>query len=639
MWTSTLDLDPKKGLMTRLLSRVWRNVYFSSFAPLQVRNVPRQSLPVTSWVRVRNRLAGISGTDLLLVQGKGDRRIAPAALPRNHQIYPGSEVVGEVIEIGEGVQRLRVGDRVALQYGSNCISSRAQYPCRACAEGNYNLCERGAFNGSQALGGGWSEEMLLHEEQLFRVAPELSDEQAVMLAPTATALHAVLRHFPQQGERVLIIGAGTIGLLILQLVHTLAPHTKVSVLAKYPFQVEQATRMGADHIIYPNDSYAGIQHATNAQDFEGGMPGNHMLMGGYDSIYDAVGSRKTLHHALRWVRACGTVVLIGTSLYTMQIDLTPIWFREINLLGVFHHGLEYWPVGTLRQQTTFSIAEQLLRSQQLHPEQLITHRFALNNYREALAVAMSKGHSRAIKVVFDYSLVPASVVPNVRASARKPRPTASIASTTMEHPTPEQSILSSAAPQITPVLEWEKGDETTDMNKQSVLSGPETTGQPATEEGTTASNDEQPYIADEEEVTVRVRPRDAEEVRRAVEQATARRSESPAEPEARAVPYEEQPEQTVTEQEPSRNEAVEETQKVEAAHPQKVVKEQPEQIADKETTMPRLPRSDAGVLHSSEPERTPPQADPSSQNMSSQRARQQSPSTRTHSRPRKKPRR
>src|SRR5579884_1582685 len=102
MWTSTLDLDPKKGLMTRLLSRVWRNVYFSSFAPLQVRNVPRHSLPVTSWVRVRNRLAGISGTDLLLVQGKGDRRIAPAALPRNHQIYPGSEVVGEVIEIGEG---------------------------------------------------------------------------------------------------------------------------------------------------------------------------------------------------------------------------------------------------------------------------------------------------------------------------------------------------------------------------------------------------------------------------------------------------------------------------------------------------------------------------------------------------------
>src|SRR5579884_3178431 len=102
MWTSTLDLDLKKGLMTRILSRVWRNAYFSSFAPLQVRNLPRQPLPVTNWVRVRNRLAGISGSDLLLVQGKGDRRIAPAALPRDHRIYPGNEVVGEVIEIGEG---------------------------------------------------------------------------------------------------------------------------------------------------------------------------------------------------------------------------------------------------------------------------------------------------------------------------------------------------------------------------------------------------------------------------------------------------------------------------------------------------------------------------------------------------------
>ncbi|HEY7416634.1 MAG TPA: alcohol dehydrogenase catalytic domain-containing protein, partial [Ktedonobacteraceae bacterium] len=532
MWTSTLDFDLKRELTTRILSRIWHNACFSSFAPLQVRNLPRQPLPITNWVRVRNRLAGISGADLLLVQGLGDKRIAPAALPRKRQIYPGNEVVGEVIEIGEGVQHLRVGDRVTFQYSSNCISSGAKHLCPACADGNYNLCERGIFIGPQALGGGWSEEMLLHEDQLFRVAPELSDEQAVMLAPTAVALHAVLRHFPQQGEQILIVGAGTIGLLILQLVRALVPGIKISVLAKHAFQVEQATRMGADHIIYPNDSYAKVQQATNAQSLANGTLGNHMLRGGYDSIYDAVGSGKTLHHALRWARARGTIVLLGTSPFTMRVDLTPIWLHEVNLLGAFHHGLEYWPVGTPRQQTTFSIVEQLVRGQQIHPEQLITHRFALNNYREALLSAMSKSSSRAIKVVFDYSLVPASVVPNVRATARKPRPTASIASTTMEHPASEQGTFSTAVPQVTPVLTWEKEDETI----TPVSPGVKTTDQPATEGATVAH--EEPYIADEEEMTVRVHPRDAYEVRRAVEQATSH--EPPVQPEPHNVPHTEQ---------------------------------------------------------------------------------------------------
>lgn len=421
MWTSIVDLSPRRVLLTQLLGRFWRGAYFSSFAPLRVQNVPRQSLPVSNWVRVRNRLAGICGSDLHFIYADGDLRIAPAAIPQHSHSYLGHEVVGEVTEVGEDVQHLSVGDRVVLQYGPNCLTGGVQPLCRSCASGNYALCERGSLPDSHPIGGGWSEEMLVHEQQLFRISPEISDEQAVLLEPSAVALHAVLRHLPQPADRVLIIGAGAIGLLTLQVVRALSPQAEVSVLARHPFQVEQATRMGAAHIIYPQDSYTGVQRVTEAELYEG-LFGNSMLLGGYDVIYDTIGSNKTLHHALRWARARASVVLVGLSLHMMHIDLTPIWYQEINLVGTLAHGVEIWPPGTDERRSTFSIAMELIEQEQLHPEQLITHHFALTNYRHALMTAANKAHSRAIKVVFDYALLPVSVVPNIRASARQRRP-------------------------------------------------------------------------------------------------------------------------------------------------------------------------------------------------------------------------
>jgi 2-desacetyl-2-hydroxyethyl bacteriochlorophyllide A dehydrogenase len=421
MWTSTLDLDLKRTLLTRLLGRFWSGAYFSSFAPLRVQQIPRQSLAATTWVRVRNRLAGISGSDLQLLTANGDLRVAPTTLPQYKHIYPGQEVIGEVIEVGDDVQRLRVGDRVVLQYAANCLSSGLQNLCRSCAAGCYNLCENSSLPSPTQIGGGWSEEMLVPEQQLFRVPDTLSDEQAVLLHPTAIAVHAVLRHLPHPDERVLIIGAGTIGLLTLQVVRALAPQAEISVLARHPFQVEQATRMGAAHIIYPQDSYVGIQRVTHAQIYRG-IPGNQMLIGGYDAIFDTVGKRQTLHHALRWAHMRAAVILVGMDLHMMHIDLTPVWYQELNLLGSRAHGLENWPPGSMEQASSFDVAVELIEQGYVHPEFLITHHYALTNYQNAILTTLTKAQSRATKVVFDYSLLPASVVPNVRASARRRRP-------------------------------------------------------------------------------------------------------------------------------------------------------------------------------------------------------------------------
>ena len=461
MWTATLDLSPRRVLLTQLLGRFWHGAYLSSFAPLRVENTPRQQLPGAQWVRVRNRLAGICGSDLHLIAVDGDLRVAPAALPSHSRSYLGHEVVGEVIEVGDEVQQVQIGDRVALQHGMNCISSGVMPPCRSCNNGNFTLCEQGNLPGPSPIGGGWSEEMLLHEQQLFRIPQDMSDEQAVMLEPTSVAVHAVLRRVPEAGERVLIVGAGTIGLLTLQAVRALAPQAEISVLARYPFQVEKATRMGASHIIYPQDSYREVQRVTQAQLYDG-LLGNRMLLGGYDVIYDTIGNRGTIHNALRWTRAKGTIVLVGLNLHFMNIDLSPVWYQEINLLGTMGQGMEQWPSGTsdtTGSRPTFDITSDLIMQEQLHPEQLITHHFALSNYRTALQTAMEKQQGRAIKIVFDYSMQPASVVPNVRASAST-RLRNHITTTLTPHTTgdirerevmPVQSTARPVAPSFTPI--------------------------------------------------------------------------------------------------------------------------------------------------------------------------------------------
>ncbi len=437
MWTSTLELDAAHVIPTKILGRFWRGAYFSSIAPFQVQNLPRQQLPAANWVRVRNVLAGICGSDLHLIFVDGDFTIAPAAIPSHSRSYPGHEVVGEVIEVGDEVTTLRVGDRVVLKNGPNCVTAGIQPLCRSCAAGSYSLCERGNLPGPQPFGGGWSEEMLLHEQQLFRVPADINDMQAVLLEPSAVAVHAVLRHLPQAGDHILIIGAGTIGLLILQVIRAIAPAVEVSVLARHAFQVEQAARLGAQ-IIYPQDSYKEVQRLTGGQLYQG-MFGNQMVLGGYDVIYDTIASKGTTHNSLRWARAGGTVVMVGVSLHRMRrIDLTPIWYQEVNLIGTLAQGMETWPLGTDERASTFDITTELIQQKRLSPEKLITHSFALSDYRNALLAATHKGNNRAIKVVFDYSKQPPSVVPNVRAAARQ-RPRA-FTPTLYTDPRPSQPL-------------------------------------------------------------------------------------------------------------------------------------------------------------------------------------------------------
>ena len=123
-----------------------------------------------------------------------------------------------------------------------------------------------------------------------------------------------------------------------------------------------------------------------------------MLMGGFDAVFDVVGIASTLNNALRWTRAGGTVVLVGVNLHRMKLDVTPVWYQEVNLIGAVGHDVVTWDGESL---STFELAMKWMQAGKLNCDGLVTHRFALGDYRQAVAVATDKKTYRAVKVVFE----------------------------------------------------------------------------------------------------------------------------------------------------------------------------------------------------------------------------------------------
>jgi threonine dehydrogenase-like Zn-dependent dehydrogenase len=229
------------------------------------------------------------------------------------------------------------------------------------------------------------------------VPDELDDETAVLLEPLTVGVHAALRCLPKKGERALVVGSGIVGLNVIQAVRALSPDCHITAMARYPQQAEMARTLGVDEIISDDDAYGRTAAITGGKLYTG-MFGNRMVLGGFDVVYDCIGSGRTVQDSLRWARAGGTVVLTGVSLAPVKVDLTPVWHQEVNLVGTMVHGMERWQA---QQQPTFDLVSNLLVGGNLTTAGLITHRFPLERWKEAVHTAADK-RSGAIKVVFDY---------------------------------------------------------------------------------------------------------------------------------------------------------------------------------------------------------------------------------------------
>ena len=167
-------------------------------------------------------------------------------------------------------------------------------------------------------------------------------------------------------------------------------------MARYPHQAEMTRRLGAHDVITQEDPYVATARITGGKLYTGQFR-NRMILGGFDVVYDCIGSDKTLQNSLRWARAGGTVVLAGVNLKPMHVDLTPVWYQEVSLIGLYAHGMEEW---NGRKQPTYDLTADLQLKKKLLAEGLITHRFPLEDWRTAVRTAKDK-RSGAIKVILD----------------------------------------------------------------------------------------------------------------------------------------------------------------------------------------------------------------------------------------------
>ncbi len=362
--------------------------------------LPEPALPADDWVRVRNIACGLCGTDVSFYKATTGMTSALEPIPGTKRTFLGHENVGVVTEVGSGVTDFKVGDRVTIRaYMAGCDTKGIRKRCPYCESGDYNFCTNfgtPAPYGELMMGAGWSDSFIYPAKGLAHVYDEITDEQAVMIEPSCVSVHAVLCAPPQRKEKVLVMGCGTIGLGIVQAIKIVEPDCEVWVLERVQTKQEFALRLGADHVL-KGDIYEAASEATGGSEVYTGMRGNKYFFGGFDRIYDCIGGDWSNTTAVRLLKARGTLVKVGHHMRPITFDETPVWWQELRMIGIDAHGMEEWEG---RKLYTFDLVQEWIRDGKYSVDGFVTHHFKLDDYKEALELAL-KNPPDVVKIVID----------------------------------------------------------------------------------------------------------------------------------------------------------------------------------------------------------------------------------------------
>ena len=136
------NLNIPKFLLTQILGTVWKGVYYSSISPISFGDLQEEPLPGPKWIRLKNRLSGICGSDLSLFFLKANPKISLAALPGLSRVFLGHEICSKVADVGTEVKIFKPGQRVVLQkILPCCFNKEIEPPCPQCQQGLYAICE------------------------------------------------------------------------------------------------------------------------------------------------------------------------------------------------------------------------------------------------------------------------------------------------------------------------------------------------------------------------------------------------------------------------------------------------------------------------------------------------------------------
>jgi threonine dehydrogenase-like Zn-dependent dehydrogenase len=388
---------PRFAALTVLRPLSDKFCYLGPFSTVKLAEIAEPKLLSPKWVKIRVRFCGFCGSDLSLVMMKD----SPTAMPfASFPCVPGHEICGEVVEIGSEVRSVKNGDLVTVVPILNCDTRGIDPVCRSCAAGIPGNCENfaeGAFAPGMLTGvcrdinGGFAEYMVAHTSQIYRVPRSVSPESAVLTEPFAVGLQSVLDNTPENGDRVLVVGGGVIGAMVVKSIRALGRTCDITVVEPSPFAAEYAKKSGANRTVP-----GGIIDA--AVDIAGGRAykpalGERIVMGGFERIYDTVGNRNTLNRSLRVLSTNGTlsVLAIGKK---VTLDLTPLWLKLLTVKGCYAY--RYNTVEGVRKHA-FEMALEMIAQKKVRVEDMLTHTFPIENYREMIEANLHKSAHQAIK--------------------------------------------------------------------------------------------------------------------------------------------------------------------------------------------------------------------------------------------------
>jgi L-iditol 2-dehydrogenase len=341
-------------------SAVNRRVVVRSIDDIALEQTPRPEAG-PGQVLVRSSLVGICGSDIHAAHG----RHPFISLP----MHPGHEVVGVVAGAGEGVDPALVGTRVVVEPNLACGR------CTQCRQGRYNICATLDVFGCQTPGG-MSDWFVIAADRVVPLPDDLDDRWAALVEPAATPVHAVRRAGDLRGRRVLVIGAGPIGLFVL-LAARAAGAGRVVAGDLLDSKRALAGRLGADATVDPGADGAGAA-ATEA------------LGGPADVVFDCVARESTVRLAVRTVDKGGVVVIVGVPAGPVPVDLDLVQDRELTVMG----SLMY-----VREDVERAI--ELLRAKPFAIDDVVTAQFDIADAAEAFRASDDPHHVKVLVSVGD----------------------------------------------------------------------------------------------------------------------------------------------------------------------------------------------------------------------------------------------
>jgi L-iditol 2-dehydrogenase len=261
-------------------------------------------------VLVRVAACGICGSDIHGYDGSTGRRIPPLVM--------GHEAAGVIERTGRAVDGFKAGDRVTFDSTVSCGK------CDFCRRGNINLCDNrtvlGVSCGDYRRHGAFAEYVAVPARILYKLPDSLPFERAALIEAVSIAVHAVSRHVPKPDQAVVVVGAGMIGVLIIQVLKDKGCRNIIAVDLD-PQKLALAERIGATRTLNPRDGDV----PAAVRDMTGGK--------GADASFEVVGHGDTVLTAIRCLRKGGTVVLVGNLSPKVELPLQEVVSREISVLG------------------------------------------------------------------------------------------------------------------------------------------------------------------------------------------------------------------------------------------------------------------------------------------------------------------